>query len=275
LSHKQKRKLIRKIQMDKQQADDWNNKTSGNLIISEEYQFFVRHADLFLKNNELVKKQLIETLQLPLSGLELSVDTHKNSKKTWYSRRITADSLNVAIKQNLRFNMPEMKFEVDFKEGVFYDSPKVSGFDFAIFDDAFNLVNFRNYCFGRRPIYQGRTTWEDEMGKENREEWKDLAELYKLESYPLGIDLPYSKCKPTIIGEVQFGNWGLVYYDILKTIQISQLYEIDLLIYLVAAGNLSKYISDGTVNFEKTKKALDEFKNIINFNVWLIGVDLE
>lgn len=261
--------------MDKQEAEDWEKKKTGHLIISEENQIFVRHADLFLKNNESIKKQLIETLQLPLSGLDLSVDTHKNTKKTWYSRRIAADSLNVALKQNLRINMPEMKFEVDFKEGVFYDSPKVSGFDFAIFDEVFNLINFRNYCFGRRPIYDGKRKWEDEMGKEYREDWKELANLHQLESHPIGSDLIYNKNKPTIIGEVQFGNWGLVYYDILKTIQITQFFEIDLLIYIVVSGNLSKYISDGTVNFEKTKRALEEFKNIINFNVWLIGIDFE
>ncbi|MFJ7994294.1 BglII/BstYI family type II restriction endonuclease [Peribacillus frigoritolerans] len=263
------------IQMNQQEADDWLSKTTGNLIITEENQYFFKHADLFLKNIEPTKSLLIETLQMPLYGLKTKVDTKVNTKGTWYARRLAADSLNAAIKHNLRVNMPEMKFEVLFNEGVFYDTPATSGFDFTIIDDVNNLINFRNYCFGRRAIYNGENMWREELEKDYRLEWKSLAELYDLESYTKGIDLPYNKTKPTIIGEIQFANWGLMYYDILKTIQIEQFFDIDFLIYITAAGNLSRYISDGTVNYEKTKKALDEFKNVIKYPIWLIGIDLE
>lgn len=264
--------------MNKQEADDWLLTTTGNLIIREENQYFFRHADLFLKNIEPTKTLLIETLQMPLYGLKTKVDTivnKKDKKDIWYARRLKAGSLNAAIKHNLRVNMPEMKFEVLFDEGVFYDTPKTSGFDFAILDEVNNLINFRNYCFGRRAVYNGESIWQKEMKKDYRINWKDLANFHDLESYTKGIDLPYSKTQPTIIGEIQFANWGLMYYDILKTIQIEQFFDIDFLIYITAAGNLSKYISEGTVNFEKTKKKLDEFKNVIKYPIWLIGVDFE
>lgn len=263
---------IRKVfDMDERRANDWKNRSTGNLIITEESQLFFRHADLFLTRYEEVRYQLLETLQLQLNGLKFSTEEKKRDGK--YARRLTANSLNTSIRNNFKFNIPEMKFEVDFKEGVFYDTSKIGGFDFALFDETYNLVNFRNYCFGRRAVHNGSNLWRKELY--DRAEWRKLANASNLESYPEGRDIEYPKNKPTIIGEFQFGNWALVYYDILKTIYIEQFFDIDFLVYITASGNLSKYISDGTVNFESTKKALVEFESLIKFPIWLIGVDFE
>ena len=102
-----------------------------------------------------------------------------------------------------------------------------------------------------------------------------MADFHDLESLPKGIDIEYPKTTPTIVGEIQFANWALVYYDLRKTIQMEQFFDIDFLVYITAAGNLSRYISDGTVNFERTKEALEEFRNLVKFPVWLIGVDFD
>ncbi|MFP3356289.1 BglII/BstYI family type II restriction endonuclease [Planococcus maitriensis] len=194
-------------------------------------------------------------------------DTHS------FRKRITADTLNTALKSNLRDYIPHMKFEVEYRDGIFYDTPKIKGFDFGIYDDLYNLINFRNYCFGRRSVHSGAKIWDFEL--EQRSNWRELADLHDLDSYDNGIDITYNKKIPTIIGEVQFGNWALIYYDLLKTIQIEQTFEIDLLIYITAAGDLQNFISDGTVNIGKAKSTLEEFKNIIKFPIWVIGVDFE
>ncbi|USK45513.1 BglII/BstYI family type II restriction endonuclease [Cytobacillus oceanisediminis] len=262
--------------MNYEEAKEWISRIDGNLIISEENQIFFRHADLFLMNFEETSENILKALQMPLSGLKLSAkkkETKDTAPLPMYFRRLAADKLNISLKKNLRDNIQDLKFEVEFKEGVFFDSPQIGGFDFALFDETYNLMNFRNYCFGRKSIYNGEERWKEELSK--REDWLKLSNFHDLESYPKGIDIPYNKKVPTIIGEVQFGNWALVYYDLLKTIQIEQTFDIDLFVYITAAGNLSKYISAGTVNFDRTRDALEEFKNITKFPIWVIGVDFE
>ncbi|MED4061115.1 BglII/BstYI family type II restriction endonuclease [Priestia megaterium] len=267
------KKPVKIEKMDIQEALQWNSRTSGNLVITEENQLFFRHADLFLMNFEEIKNDIFKALQMQLTGIKHFTKEKKLKDTSYFQRRITADTLNNSLKNNLKYNIPNMKFEVEYEEGIFYDTPKIGGFDFGLFDDTYNLINFRNYCFGRRSIHNGQEKWNRELIK--RKEWRDLAIYNDLESYEIGIDVSYNKKVPTIIGEVQFGNWALVYYDLLKTIQIEQTFEIDLLIYITAAGNLQRYISDGTVNLDGVREALEEFKNIIKFPIWVIGVDFE
>lgn len=259
--------------MNEQEAEDWVNRSTGNLIVTKESQVFFRHADLFLRRHNNIYEQILETLQIELKGLEFSTEKRQYKDGIRYARRIKADSLNTSIRDNFKINIPEMKYEVDFKEGVFYDSTKIGGFDFALFDELYNLVNFRNYCFGRRAIFDGKSRWNRELFK--RADWRKLADVHELESITEGIDMDYPKNEPTIIGEIQFGNWALLYYDLLKTIQIEQLVDMDFLVYITASGNLSKYISDGTVNFDKTRKDLEDIESLIKFPIWLIGVDFK
>ena len=51
--------------MDIHKVNEWENRTTGKLIITEESQLFVRHADLFLKNFETTKIQLRKLYNFP------------------------------------------------------------------------------------------------------------------------------------------------------------------------------------------------------------------
>lgn len=259
--------------MNKSEALEWGQKNTGRLILDPENQIFFRHADLFLKNFEKIKLDILNALEIELKDIKHFTSMKSNNKNPYYIKRITADSLNRSLKDNMRNNITNIKFEVEFEEGIFFDSPKTGGFDFGLFDETYNLINFRNYCFGRRAIHHGSNKWKAELS--TRTDWNDLANFHDLNSHEHGVDVPYNKEIPTIVGEVQFGNWALVYYDILKTIQMEQTFEIDLFIYITAAGNLKKMISDGTVNLRGIENALDEFKSIIKFPIWVIGVDYE
>ena len=66
-----------------------------------------------------------------------------------------------------------------------------------------------------------------------------------------------------------------MYRDILKVVQVERDEDVDLLIYITATGNLDKRISTATVNFNKTKKLFEEFKNVLSMPIWLIGIDIE
>lgn len=264
-----------KLKMTIAESIIWKTKPSLDLFIAEEEYF--RHGDLFLGNFVDIRKDIMDCLNTTLIKQFLSADLVESKRLgDYYKRRLQSGPLNTEIKEMFKASPHDLKFEVVFEENVFYDSPSIGGFDFASYDNEYNVTNFWNFCYGRRAVFNGDILWEDELNKSYRSDWKSLASTLGLNPLTTlkGVDLIQKKCKPTIIGEVQFGNWALVYRDILKAIQIEQAEDIDLLIYITATGNLSDYISDGTVKFSETKRIFEESKNVLNVPIWLIGIDV-
>lgn len=248
--------------------NDWIAKTEGEFFISEE--LFYRNAELFLQNFPELKNDIKKVLNKEMQGLKHST----RRKKGKLYKGMTADSINASIKNSLQ-EINNLKFEVEYKDGVLFDSPKTGGFDFALFDDEFNIINFRNYCLGKKAIFQGMEEWVSEL--EKRTDWKDTAnrlELVNTDEYE-GIDLQAVKKTPTIIGEVQFGNWALAYYDMFKVLHLDNLADLDLLIYITATGNLNSYLSDGNVNYKKMENIINEYSSILKVPIWLIGLDVK
>jgi len=262
------------MKMDVTSAKLWETKNSCDLFIAEQEYF--RHGDSFLGNFINIRKEIEKCLNIRLTNQNLYSELKIRKNGNYYNRRMKSSSLNKEIKESFKMSSLNLKFEVTFEEGVFYDSPQTGGFDFALFDTEYNVTNFWNFCFGRRAVFNGDSMWQAELNRIDRRDW--VKSTINLGLDPLnklnGIDLIQNKCEPTIIGEVQFGNWGLVYRDILKAIKIEKEEDIDLLIYITATGNLADYISDGTVNYSKTKGIFEEFKNVLNMPIWLIGIDV-
>ncbi|PSL36235.1 restriction endonuclease BglII [Planomicrobium soli] len=256
------------------QAKTWASRKSGDLKIVEQEYF--RHANAFLDNHPYIRKQMENSLNVTLLNQDFSSKERKTKTRSYYKRRLKTPALNKAIRRSLKTSFTDMKYELTFEEGVFYDSSKSGGFDFGLYDVSYNVTSFWNYCYGRRPIFDGPARWNKELGKRNRNEWKLAAYSLKLDPSKLssGENQIHKKSKPTVIGEIQFGNWGLVYRDILKTIKIEHAENVDLLIYVTAAGNLATYISSSTVNFKSTKKIFEDFQNVLSTPIWLIGVDI-
>ncbi|MGH0498959.1 BglII/BstYI family type II restriction endonuclease [Bacillus wiedmannii] len=258
------------MKMDKQHAEEWKQRTSGELYIADEEHF--RHSDLFLENYTDVKEAIMSALNGKVTEQKFYYEFKKTKRNPYYKGRIETTPLNKGIRNRFKKSKLKFKYEVTFKEGVFFDSLQTGGFDFAHIDDQYNLVNFRNLCSGRRAVFDGKELWQKEL--EKRPLWHELLKKMNLDT-PMGTDLYYKKQIPTILGEIQFGNWGLVYRDILKVIQIERDEDVDLFIYITAAGNLANAISDGTVNFEKSKNIFEEFKSILSMPIWLIGIDIK
>lgn len=69
-----------------------------------------------------------------------------------------------------------------------------------------------------------------------------------------------------IIGEIQFGNWALLYYDLLKIMLTNLIMKekntkVSLFIYILATGKLTNRLSDGIVTLSRTKNT---FQSIFN-----------
>lgn len=257
------------IKLDIKQAEEWAKRTEGHIYIADQAHF--RHSDLFLKNYT----ELEESIKLALNGeiTEQKFNYEKSDTKIiYYKGRIQAEPLNEGIRKRFKKSKFEFKYEVTYKDGVFFSSLKKGGFDFAYIDNQYNLINFRNFCFGERAILKGQELWLKELDK--RPTWNELSKKIDLDT-PIGTDVDFKKQFPTILGEIQFGNWGLVYRDILKIIQIERDTDVGLFIYITATGNLSNAISGSTVSFKKTKAIFEEFKNVLSMPIWLIGVDIK
>ena len=69
-----------------------------------------------------------------------------------------------------------------------------------------------------------------------------------------------------ILGEIQFGNWAMVYKDMFRLVSaINKNAQIDLYIYIAATDNLKKIISDGVVGVNAARERFQE--NIDNHNI--------
>lgn len=247
---------------------EWESKTSCEFYIASE--IFHRNAELFLNSYPNLKEDITNRLTQRLGGVVHSI---RKKRKLSY-RGLTADSVNKVIKDSLK-EISNLKFEVEYKDGVLFDSPKTGGFDFALFDEDFNIVNFRNYCFGKKAIFEGIDEWTNELDK--RTDWENAAKRLNLPDLTEneGIDLPIIKKVPTVIGEVQFGNWALAYYDMFKVLHLDNLADLDLLIYITGTGELNSYLSDGNVNYQNMVDIINEYSSILKVPIWLIGLDIK
>ena len=232
------------------------------LFISNE--FYHHHADGILEKYNDIKDFFVAALA---SNVTLEFINRKKGLG------INSTSLNKGIRALLS-DVSDILFEVNQKDGVYYISGQTNGFDFAIIDSEQNLLNFRNLCFGSRTFENSDRLWKDFLRKNPK--YNNIVAKLSLPNpteKAVRKDLPTSKVKPIILGEIQFGNWALAYRDLFKVLQANILTEVDVLIYIVADGTLSSRLSDGTVNFIDTKKIIEEFAKVITVPIWIIGLD--
>ncbi len=81
---------------------------------------------------------------------------------------------------------------------------------------------------------------------------------------------------PTVLGEIQFGNWALAYRDVGRILAVGQKFSdapITLFVIIVATGCLAEFISKGTVNFAQSRRALEQVGQDLPVPTWLIGID--
>lgn len=237
-----------------------------DLTVSSEY--FHHHADGIIEKYSDLKLQILSALKSSID-LDLTVRTKQRRK----SIGIKADSLNAEVRRLLT-NIPDIEFEVDQVDGIYYKSDKIVGFDFAIIDKKYNIYNLRNLCFGKNRIHIGESKWDSYLAK--HPEYARLANDLGLPCRNLiDEDIRIDRTKPVVVGEIQFGNWALAYRDFFKVLKANVFTDVDLLIYIVPDGYLADHLSDGTVNYLNTKEIIKDFKKVITVPTWLIGIDFQ
>lgn len=185
---------------------------------------------------------------------------------------LTAGSLNEALKRSLR-ESGEWSFEATVREGVILDSAspatKREGFDVARYDYRANAARMWTHCFGSRALARGGDIWE-QFKRRRPDQHEVLAEVESLGSE--GEDLALESRVVTILGDIQFGNWGLGYRDILRLIDADDQIRVELYVYVTGEDSLNRYLSDSIVTFRQTVDLLQQFPRLVRVPVWVIGL---
>jgi len=256
----------------KREIDRWLSKTSGRLYVRN--TFYHHHAFEILNTHDYLKNKIIKSLK---AEIPIEARIKKQQKKNL--RGIKADVLNSEIRSLLKNSLRnDIKLEVVEDKGVFYFSSEksaIGGFNFAILNHKKNISALRNLCFGELQYFEGDLKWSSFLNK--NPELKIIAKELEQKD-KLGIDIPLpaeDSMFPLIVGEIQFGNWALVYRDLFKVLKANVQNSIDCLIYIVPTNDLELMLSDGIVTFDKTVKILEEFSKVISVPVWVIGLDIK
>ncbi len=258
--------------MNIQEQEEWLEVRSGKLYAAKDY--FHHHAHNVLKTHDETLKELKDCFTSAIS-IKTTIRKRKNIPYVG----INADDLNAKLRELLvnKFSHA-VKFEVNEEKGVFYFSANkgsIGGFDFAMINHQKNITSLRNLCFGELHYEDGQSKWDNFLNI--NPELVDIANELEARSTQ-GVDAEYEESgeeHPLVVGEIQFGNWALVYRDFFKVLKANVQNSIDCLVYVVPTGNLESLLSDGIVTYDKTVTILKDFEKVISVPVWVIGIDLK
>jgi hypothetical protein len=185
---------------------------------------------------------------------------------------LTAGSLNQSLKSAFDAH-GGWSFETTVVDGVIYDNPspdaKKEGFDLSRFDEAANMARLWDQCFGERPLRTGVATWKGYLDK-----FPDRVPIGDAVALDPSMVRRTRKTAPTILGDIQFGNWGLAYRDLMRLLDADAQVDVDLYVYVTAGPSLGAYLSDGIVDFRIITDALRQFPGLVRTPVWVIALGL-
>lgn len=228
----------------------------------------------FFNNGKLLLPSLVDAAsnQLEPEVRAWLSDTYTLTLQRYRHRNgYKADDLNKGLRSKMGAHISGVHGECYVESGTFRTRGK-KGFDFAIFDEEYNIVRTRNLYVGDPGQFDGDEKLKKvykTLGFTKRAWDNKIASLGGTN----GIDLPENKKILTVVGELQFGNWALVKHDLLRLLNSSDSIPIDFYIYITATGSLDEKLSEGTVNYCKVIEALEENSRIINIPTWVIGID--
>lgn len=230
----------------------------------------------FFNNGKIILNSLLEVearIRTALSQEEtIDIKRRKPKNKPEYDG-VDAKSLNKALRRCL--DTYPIKGETHVENGVFFHKTK-EGFDFSIYDENYNMSRLYNYYQGSIGVLDGdKKIFElyKKMGCE-RKEWKGKIEAIQ-SKVEYNTDYIVDKEMLTVAGELQFGNWALIYRDLFRLLDADSDPGIDFYIYVAADEELSSLLSDQTVSFKQANDVISEYLSIIKTPIWLISLGID
>lgn len=179
---------------------------------------------------------------------------------------VNANSINNSVRNCLK-TIDNIEFETSVYYGTFLSQNVKSDFDFSIIDKESNYYNLWNYCYGLEARVKGEEIFKQLIVNNNKlDDWNSYMSKFDNDDYKYKRDLIIPDYTFNVVGEIQLGNWAMIYKDMFRLVTaINKHAKIDLYIYICPNESMSDLISDGTVTY---KKAVDKFKeNVDNHNI--------
>lgn len=232
-------------------------------------------GETFFNNGRIILSSMPDveaSVRSAFSSDEVVETTTRNNRGVITSG-VTADSLNVALRRCL--NSEGFRGETHVEHGVFFEDTK-EGFDFMLYDEDYNIANLFNYYQGKVGVLNGNIRILDVYSKIglSEEEWQDRLHQMESATEP-NNDYHCDKTSLTIAGELQFGNWALLYRDLFRLLKAVDNPGVDMYIYVAADDNLSSLLSKQTVSYSQAKRVIEEYNSIIKTPIWLIALGME
>lgn len=235
--------------------------------ISEEH--FFNNGKIILDAMPNVRDDIREAL----SREEVISTIRRQPKGKFEYDGVNAASLNAALRRCL--DSKSIKGETHVENGVFFHKTK-EGFDFSVYDEDYNMARLYNYYQGAVGVLDGDkkiTGLYKKMGYKKKE-WKGkIAAIRSAVDY--NSDYIVDKKILTVAGELQFGNWALIYRDLFRLLAADSNPGVDFYIYVAADDELSGLLSSNTVSYRLAANVINEYLSIIKTPIWLIGLGLD
>lgn len=232
--------------------------------------------ETFYNNGKVMLRAIpeIETqIRLALSQEAMIETIERNTKDKPAYMGIKADSLNSVLRKFL--NVDSIKGETHVESGIFFHKTK-EGFDFSVYDENYNLSRLYNYYLGSVGVLDGDIKIMELYKKVgcSEKEWREKIQTIQ-SKVKRNTDYVINKEVLTVAGELQFGNWALIYRDLFRLLDAANNPGIDFYIYIAADDALSKMLSANTVSYKQANDVIREYSSIIKTPIWLIGLGID
>lgn len=215
-----------------------------------------------------LEKDLIDQIKECIQEeLEIGITNRAdNSKKSTIG--INAVTLNLALR-NAMSKIDGIHFETSVENGAFFERKTKSNFDFSYYNRMLNYAKFWNY--GRNHADFDKKISQS-ITSEFVESWEEFLNTYRPKR---DEDIDTGITDYTVIGEIQFGNWAMIYKDIIRLLRAKNSPGVELYIYITDTGDLNKFLSSKVVEYKKALRELQENMDIIQTPILIIGLDVD
>lgn len=230
----------------------------------------------FFNNGKVILNSLPDInnrIRAALSQEEVVSVTRRRPKGKPEYDGVDAASLNYALRRCI--NKESIKGETHVENGVFFHNTK-EGFDFSVYDEKYNMSRLYNYYQGATGVLDGDKKIVDLYKKMGcgKKEWKGKINAIQ-SKVAYNSDYVVDKEILTVAGELQFGNWALIYRDLFRLLDADSNPGIDFYIYVTADEDLSGLLSANTVSYKQANEIINEYLSIIKTPIWLIGLGIK
>lgn len=248
--------------------EDWPDQAKATFEDSRTYSY--HFADAVLDRHPEIRGEVLTAVK---AKLEVNCKLRKRSTKRF--RGVNRKPWEQHVRDRLE-NL-DWSLEVAVEDGLVIEQglrSEADRFDIATYDTEEQVQRLWNLCFGEKALADGMPRWESHL--DESDDWIAAAESLGLDPEHGEEDIEISKDEPLVLGEIQGGNWGLLYRDLFKLVAASAQSDIDLYVYIVPDKMFSEMISDNTVSYERVVEFLQTraYRQVLKTPIWVVGVDI-